>query len=509
VVLEARAITRRYGSTMALAGVDLELRPGEVHCLVGENGAGKSTLVKILTGLEQPDHGRLQVDGEPIHLPNVSSARQLGIAAVYQHPVVFSHLTVTENVFAGRQLTRRGGAIPIIDRGAMRASVERAFERLGIDLDPDAPMQSLSVGNRQLVEIAKAIVSDLRILVLDEPTASLSDAESAALFRIVTSLIADGVAVLLITHRLEEAFEVGSRITVLRDGHMVGSHLLSDVSRDQIIRMMVGRSVELERPRGERQAGEVILEIRDWSQAGVFRGVSFQLRRGEILGFGGLVGAGRSEVARSIVGIGRVESGELLLHGAKVTPRSPRQMLGHGVAYLSEDRHGSGLTLSWPAYKNVSLPVLAKISRGVGLLDSRRERSLAIRYAAELGIRPADPERLVSQLSGGNQQKVLLARWIATEPEVLILDEPTAGIDVGAKVEVHAAITRLAARGVAVVLISSELPELVAMADRVIVFSEGQVTATLTGRAITPEAVMRAATDQRGLIETGAGASHG
>lgn len=496
-VLAVRGISKRFGATEALIGIDLDLLPGEVHGVVGENGAGKSTLVKIVTGVEAPDGGAVEVDGEEVTLQGVQHAQALGISAVYQHPMTFPDLTVAENVFAGRQprLTVRGRNLPVLAWRDMRGAVAEIFADLGIDLDPGGPMAALSTADQQLVEIAKALSISARVLVLDEPTASLSIREVQALFRIVRELTAQGVAVLFITHRLDEVFELADRVTVLRDGRHVGTESIETVGRADIIRMMVGRSVEVLYPERETEPGEIVLEVEGLGREGVFADVSFGLREGEILGFAGLVGAGRTEVARALFGVDNLDAGTIRLAGQDVRPRSPGQMLRAGLGYVPEDRHAAGLVLPWPLFTNVSLAVLPRLRRWGTVLAPKMEREVAERYVEMLSIRTQGVDQEVAALSGGNQQKALLAKWLATEPRVLILDEPTRGIDVGAKVDVHAAIADLAAKGLGIILISSELPEILAMSDRVLVFCEGRITGHFTQQGATQESVMAAATD--------------
>jgi rhamnose transport system ATP-binding protein len=496
-VLEVRGISKRFAATQALLDVDLDLVAGEVHCVVGENGAGKSTLAKIITGVESADAGTISVDGEPADIDDVHGAQQLGISAVYQQPMTFPVLTVAENVFAGRQPRLRAGTreLPVISWPQMRQAVSEIVSQLGIEIDPRTPMAALSTATQQLVEIAKALSINARILVLDEPTASLSSREVSALFRIVRDLTAKGVAVGFITHRLDEVFELADRVTVLRDGHLVGTHPIGEVTRSDVIRMMVGRSVEVLYPKQETTAGDVVLEADGLRRDGVFADVSFAVRAGEILGFAGLVGAGRTEVARALFGVDRLDAGTVRIAGQQVRPRSPRQMLLAGLGYLPEDRHTAGLVLPWPIFMNVSLAVLSRIRRRGSLVAPRIERELAERYVDALSIRARGVDQEIAALSGGNQQKALLGKWLATEPRVLVLDEPTRGIDVGAKVDVHGAIAELASKGLAIILISSELPEVLAMSDRVLVFCEGRITGHFTRTGATQELVMAAATD--------------
>jgi rhamnose transport system ATP-binding protein len=496
-VLEAEGLSKRFGATEALVDVALDLRPGEVHCLVGENGAGKSTLAKIVTGVESPDAGVVRVDGEPVDISGVQHAQTLGISAVYQHPMTFPDLTVAENVFAGRQHRAVAGKreLPVVSWPQMRQAVGDIFAQLDIDLDPRTPMAALSTANQQLVEIAKALSVNARILVLDEPTASLSIREVTALFRIVRELTAKGVAVVFITHRLDEVFELADRVTVLRDGRLVATHAIDELTRADVIRMMVGRSVDVLYPDRAVEPGDVVLEVAGLRREGVFADVSFAVRAGEVLGFAGLVGAGRTEVARALFGVDPLDAGTVRIAGRGVRPRSPRQMLQAGLGYVPEDRHAAGLVLRWPVFMNVSLAILSRIQRRPGLVAHRIERRLSERYVESLSIRARGVDQEIAALSGGNQQKALLAKWLATEPRVLILDEPTHGIDVGAKVDVHQAISELAARGLAIILISSELPEVLGMSDRVIVFCEGRVTGHFTRAGATQETVMAAATD--------------
>ena len=493
--LKVETVCKRFGSTEALSNVDLELWPGEVHCLVGENGAGKSTLVKIVTGIEKPDHGSILINGKTAIIDDVNAARKLGVGAVYQHPVVFPNLSVTENIFAGQQLLVNDIWWPLINKREMRHQVKRVFADMGVKISPDAVMDSLSTGDRQLVEIAKALVENARILILDEPTASLSDNEVASLFSIVRKLVKRGVAILFISHRIEEIFKIGDRVTVLRDGQRVAAKALSEVTREQLIELMVGRPLNIMYDKREVPKGDVLLQVDGWGRRGVFADVSFSVRAGEILGFAGLVGAGRTEVARTLYGADEHDTGRMWLCGRSIVPRSPARMLKQGLAYMPEDRHGSGLALQWPIFKNISLPILRIVCRWWWFLNPALERQVAQRYVRELQIRPPHVNRLVQYLSGGNQQKVLLAKWLATNPSVLILDEPTAGIDIGAKAEVHRVITELAEKGVGLILISSDLPELLAMSDRIIVFCEGRIVGAFSPIEATQEAIMKAATD--------------
>ncbi|MDQ6673343.1 MAG: sugar ABC transporter ATP-binding protein [Chloroflexota bacterium] len=484
-------ISKHFGATHALQDVSLELWPAEAHALVGENGAGKSTLVKIFAGVHQPDAGTIELDGTPVQIHGPAHARQLGIAVIHQEPRLFPDLSVAENVFLGHQPKTRFGSI---DWAGMRRAADRVFAELDVSISADSPVRGLSMADQQLVEIAKALSLDARILVMDEPTASLSLHEVARLFSIVRPLRERGLAVLFVSHRLEEVFELCERATVLRDGKHVISAPVSQLTPADMIRHMVGRDVSLF-PQASTAPGKVLLEARGLSRRDAFEDISFSVRAGEIVGFAGLIGAGRSEVARVLFGIDRADRGEVLLEGRRVTFATPSAALRAGVAYVPEDRHQQGLVLDFPIAANVSLPILPRLFPRL-FVDQPVERKLAEQYAAQFRVRMTDVDQLVSALSGGNQQKVVIAKWLATQPRVLILDEPTRGIDIGAKVEVHRIISDLAAAGLAIILISSDLPEVLAMSDRILVMHEGRLTAELSRAEATEERVMYAATGQ-------------
>jgi rhamnose transport system ATP-binding protein len=486
-------VSMRFAATQALDDVSLDLLSGEVHALVGENGAGKSTLVKILAGVHQPDAGTLQLDGEEISLSGPSQARSLGIAVVHQEPRLFPDLTVAENVFIGHA---PGGAFGMVDWGAMRHQASEIFAGLGVRMDPGAIVRGLSMADQQLIEIAKALSIDARVLILDEPTASLSAHEVERLFTIVRQTRDRGVAVLFVSHRLDEVFELCDRATVLRDGKHVVTAATSELTPAGLVRHMVGRTVELF-PKVESPIGDVLLEVDGLSRGEAFRDVTFAVRSGEILGLAGLVGAGRTEVARVLFGVDRADAGTIRLGGETVSFATPSAALAAGIAYVPEDRHQDGLVLDFPIAANVTLPILSRLFPRL-LVRASTERRIGARYVDQLSIRATGVDQLASALSGGNQQKVVLGKWLASEPRVLILDEPTRGIDIGAKVEVHRIISELAASGLAIILISSDLPEVLAMADRILVLHEGAVTAEIARADATEEAVMFAATAQDG-----------
>ena len=493
---ELRNISKRFGATQALDSVSLALAPGEVHALVGENGAGKSTLVKILAGIHQPESGTILLDGEPIQITGPARARALGIAVVHQEPRLFPDLTVAENVFIGHAPAGRLGTI---DWRSTRRSAQALFEQLGVQFDVGAPVRGLSMADQQLIEIAKSLSVEARVLVLDEPTASLSAHEVERLFAIVRRLRDRGVSILFVSHRLDEVFELCDRATVFRDGKHVISTETSALTTADLIRHMVGRAVTLF-PKVETPVGDVLLEVEHLTRAGAFRDVSFSVRAGEIVGFAGLVGAGRTEVARVLFGVDTRDAGEVRLGGVPVVHRSPSEAMNDGIAYLPDDRHQEGLVLDFSIAQNVTLPILPRLFPRL-LVRAATERRVAEEYTAQFNVRMTGVDQLVGALSGGNQQKVVLAKWLASKPRVLILDEPTRGIDIGAKVEVHRIIGELAASGLAIILISSDLPEVLAMSDRILVLHEGRLTAEITRAEATEEGVMFAATGNVGHEE--------
>jgi rhamnose transport system ATP-binding protein len=489
---ELEGISKRFGATQALDNVSLTLLPREAHALVGENGAGKSTLVKILAGIHQPDAGQIRLDGVPTQIRGPAHARELGIAVIHQEPRLFPDLSVAENVFLGHQPTT---ALGRIDWPGMRRTAARLFEELGVAIPVEAPVRGLSMADQQLVEIAKALSQDARILIMDEPTASLSLHEVEQLFSIVRPLRDRGLAVLFVSHRLEEVFDLCERATVFRDGRHVLTAPTRELTTADLIRHMVGRTVDLF-PKADTPVGDVLLEVRGLTRRGAFRDVSFAVRAGEIVGFAGLVGAGRTEVARVLFGIDRPDAGEIRLGGRPVTFAGPSAALRAGIAYVPEDRHQDGLVLEFPIASNVTLPILPRLFPRLFVRRSMEE-SIASRYADRFRVRMTGVDQLVSALSGGNQQKVVIAKWLATQPRILILDEPTRGIDIGAKVEVHRIISELAAAGLGILLISSDLPEVLAMSDRILVMHEGRITAELSRAEATEERVMFAATGQQ------------
>jgi rhamnose transport system ATP-binding protein len=497
--VELRGISKRFAATAALTDVSMDLRAGEIHALVGENGAGKSTLVKILAGVHQPDSGTILLDGVPTLIHGPAQSRSLGIAVVHQEPRLFPDLTVAENVFIGHAPSGRLGSI---DWRGMRRAAQALFAQLDVQFDVGAPVRGLSMADQQLIEIAKALSVDAGVLILDEPTASLSAHEVERLFAIVRRLRDRGVAIMFVSHRLDEVFALCDRATVFRDGRHVVTTATSGLTTADLVRHMVGRTVSLF-PKVENPIGDVMLEVSGLTRVGVFRDVGFSVHTGEIVGLAGLVGAGRTEVARVLFGIDHRDSGEIRLGGRLVDFATPSAAMHEGIAYLPEDRHQEGLVLDFTIAQNVTLPILPRLFPRL-LIRAATERTVAGEHTAQFNVRMTGVDQEVGALSGGNQQKVVLAKWLASGPRVLILDEPTRGIDIGAKVEVHRIISELAASGLAIILISSDLPEILAMSDRIIVLHEGRVTAEIPRATATQERVMFAATGSLATDEGGA-----
>jgi len=491
-IVELRGAVKSYGAVQALRRGDVALRAGEVRGLVGENGAGKSTLVKLLAGVIRLDAGELRVDGEPADFGSPIAARDAGIAVIYQEPTLFPDLSVAENVVMGRHPL---GALRRIDRGAMEREVQQLLDRLGVRLDASRPVRGLSIADQQIVEIAKALSFEARILIMDEPTAALSGPEVERLFGVVRTLRERGSAVLFISHRLEEIFAVCATVTVMRDGEVVHDTASADIDADELVRRMVGRDLGAMFPKTETELGDAVLAVHRLTREGVFTDISFEVRAGEIVALAGLVGAGRSEVARAIFGIDRADAGHVEVCGRRLKTGRPLAAMDAGVAFVPEDRREQGLVMDLSILRNATLTRLGALSR-FGLLSGSTERSLAAEWAAKLQLKFHRLEDPVDYLSGGNQQKVVLAKWLATEPAVLIIDEPTRGIDVGTKAEVHRLMSELAGQGVAVLMISSELPEVLGMADRVLVMHEGRLAAEIPRSEADEESVMRAATGQ-------------
>ncbi len=485
-LLALAGITKRFPGVLALDGVDFEVRAGQVHALVGENGAGKSTLLKVIAGAERPDTGTLAVDGRPVSFAAPRDALRAGITVIYQELSLVPALGADANIFLGIEPVRRG----VLDRRAATARAAEALRALGASFDPSTPARDLSVAEQQLVELARALARDARLIALDEPTAALSHPETERLFALVRELCARGIGVVFVSHRLEEVRRIADVVTVLRDGRRVFGGPASAVDDAALIRHMVGRDVEYARvPTALSAPGETLLEVRGLGRHRAFAGVSFALRRGEIVGLAGLVGAGRTEVARCIAGADAVDAGAMLLAGAPYRPASPRDAIARRVVYLSEDRKTQGLILGLSVRENMTLPTLARFAPR-GIIRAEAERAAAAREAEAVELRPPDIEREAGTLSGGNQQKVVLAKWLLADADVLLFDEPTRGVDIATKTELHRVIRALADAGKAVLVISSELPEVLALADRIVVMREGRVSGELTAAAATAERVL-------------------
>ncbi|MET0136400.1 MAG: sugar ABC transporter ATP-binding protein, partial [Kibdelosporangium sp.] len=491
-LLEVRDVTKTFGAVAAVRGCTFALYPGEVHALVGENGAGKSTIVKMLAGVHRPDTGAVLVDGTEADFHGPGDAKNAGIAVIYQEPTLFPDLSVAENIVMGAHPRGRFGAI---DRAKIRAGAKELFDRLGVRIDPSRPARGLSIADQQIVEIAKAIGARARVLIMDEPTAALSAVEVDRLFAVVRALSADGAAVLFISHRFEEITELCQRVTIMRDGAHVSTDPIEDVTVDDMVRRMVGRDLEALYPKQDVDPGEVVLAVDGLTREGLFREVSFTVRAGEIVALAGLVGSGRSEVVQTVFGVDRRDAGSVKVDGRSVRPNSSRAAMAAGMALVPEDRRQQGLVMDLSIQRNVTLPRSGALAN-MGFLWGGGERREAGRWTDRLQTKYRSLADPAGTLSGGNQQKVVLAKWLATEPRVLIVDEPTRGIDVGTKAEVHRLMSELAADGVAVLMVSSELPEVLGMADRVLVMREGRIVKEIPRADATEETVMFAAMGQ-------------
>jgi rhamnose transport system ATP-binding protein len=488
--------TKSFGAVKALEDGSLELYPGETHGLVGENGAGKSTVVKILAGVHQPDGGVLRIGGQEVTIANPAAARDAGIAVIYQEPNLFPDLTVAENVFMGRQPLRGGRRI---DSKLMHRRVQELLVPLGVGLDPMRIARGLSIADQQIVEIAKALSLDARVIIMDEPTAALSAYEVQRLFRVVETLRASGTCVLFISHRLEEVFVICQRVTVMRDGRRVLSRPLEGLTSDELVRAMVGRDVVEREQRDHAQRGDVVLNVDRLTREGVFADVSLEVRRGEIVALAGLVGAGRSEVARAIFGIDRYDAGKVEVGGKPLKKGAPVAAMSAGLGLVPEDRRLQGLVMELSIGGNIALPSLGRLQR-FGLVRRAAENRFALEWATRLRLRYGRFSNAVSTLSGGNQQKTVLAKWLSRRPQLLIVDEPTRGIDVATKSEVHRLLLELAQEGVAILMISSELPEVLRVADRVLVMREGRLVAEFSHEQVSEESIAAAATGQMEMI---------
>jgi ribose transport system ATP-binding protein len=493
-VLRLAGIRMTFAGVTALDGVDFDLRAGEVHAVCGENGAGKSTLMKVMSGILQPDAGSISFRGKPMRFDCVQAAAACGVVMIHQELNLVPHLSVAENIYLGRE-PRRGC---FIDRRRQRADAQRCLDRLGVAVRPDDAVAGLSIAQQQMVEIAKALSMDAAVLIMDEPTSSLTGTETARLFSVVRDLRRQGVGIVYISHRLDEMAEIVDRVTVLRDGRNVGTWDFAATSVDRIVESMVGRPLQAKfPPRRSVPTGEVLLRVQGLQRRGAAAAVDFDLRRGEILGFAGLIGAGRTELARAVFGADPIEAGSVELEGRALRIRSPRDAIGHGIAYLSEDRKGQGLAVGMSVAHNVTLAHVAAVCNPVGFIRRGVEEAAAQSYVESLAIRTPGVHQRAQLLSGGNQQKVVIAKWLFRQARVIFFDEPTRGVDVAAKYAIHDLIDRLASQGIGAVLISSELPEILGMTDRVAVFHAGRIAGVLDTRRTSQEEIMHYASGHR------------
>ena len=489
-ILRMSNISKSFAGVHALQGVKLELCPGEVHALLGENGAGKSTLVKVITGVHQPDSGEIFLNGQPVRFSDPRMAASLGISAIYQELSIFPDLDIAENIFVGRRPTLAGS---LVDWQRMYREAGKLMDSLGVHMDLKIKARNLSIAQQQMIEIARALSVNASILIMDEPTSALTLNEVDDLFQIIRRLRSTGTAILFISHRLEELFQIADRVTVLRDGAYVDTRSMAGVTQDELIRMMVGRTVTDLFPKKNVQIGAVALRVSHLTRRGVFEDISFELHRGEILGMAGLVGAGRTEVSQALFGVVPAHSGTIEIDGQVVQISSPSEAMRYGMAYVPEDRQHHGLVLPMDITENITLPVLPRYSK-MGWLADKSAQQAAHRAATQMEVKATTVWQKARELSGGNQQKVVLAKWLSTGPRILVLDEPTRGIDIGTKAAVHSLMSELASQGIAILMISSELPEVLGMSDRILVMHEGKQTALFDRSEATQEKIMTAAT---------------
>ena len=488
--IEMRGINKSFGSNQVLKDAGFLLKDGEVHALMGENGAGKSTLMKILTGVYTKDAGTIYVDGQEVSYKNPQEAEKAGIVFIYQELNVLFDLTVEENLFMGKEITKRFG---ICDKKAMRAKAQEVMDRMGVNIPIDAVMSDLSVGQQQMVEICKALMVDAKVLIMDEPTAALTQSETEVLFEVMSSLRSKGVSIVYISHRMEEIFELCDRITILRDGQYIDTKYIKDITMDDVVQMMIGREIGERFPSRNVAIGGEVLRVEDLTHEKFFRNVNFSVRAGEVLGVSGLMGAGRTEIMQAIFGNLPGVTGKIFIEGQEISIRNPRQAIAAGIGFITEDRKTEGLLLEKSIAENIELANLGKVSKS-SVLSAKKGTELVKRGISEFRIKCFGPEHECGNLSGGNQQKVVLAKWICTDPKILILDEPTRGVDIGAKKEIYSVINELAAKGVAVIMVSSELPEVLGMSDRIMVVHEGKVTGIIDAATADQAKVMTLAT---------------
>ena len=498
-IVAIRNLSKAFAGVRVLEGVQFELLPGEVHALMGENGAGKSTLMKVLAGIYPKDSGEIEVDGQAVEVASPRAAQQLGIGIIHQELNLMNHLSAAQNIYIGRE-PRRGFGL-LLDEDALNEQARRLFERMHLRLDPRTPVGELSVAKQQMVEIAKALSFDSRVLIMDEPTAALNSAEVADLFRIIRQLKASGVGIVYISHKMDELKQIADRVTVMRDGRYIATVPMAGTSVDAIIGMMVGRALaDTANEFRDTSRHDVVLQVDGLTRGHAVKDVSFTLRKGEILGFAGLMGAGRTEVARAIFGADKPDAGEIRVHGVRVAIKSPADAVAHGIGYLSEDRKHFGLATGLDVETNIALASLASFVGGHLLLDQAGMRSTAERYVKQLQIKTPSVQQPVRLLSGGNQQKIVIAKWLLRDCDILFFDEPTRGIDVGAKAEIYKLLNALAAQGKAIVVISSELPEVLRLSHRILVMCEGRITGELPIQDATQEKIMQLATQRESVV---------
>lgn len=490
-MIEMTGISKAFSGNQVLKDVSFSLEKGEIHALMGENGAGKSTMMKVLTGIYKRDAGTIIVKGEEVNFTSPKEAEKAGIAVIHQELNILPHLSIAENLFLGKEETV--GKTSILRTKSMNTKTKKILGELGLDVNPSSPASELSVGKQQIVEIAKALSAEAEVIVMDEPTAALTDREIDTLFKTIRNLQKKGVSFIYISHRMEEIFSLCDRITVLRDGEFAGVKYIKDTSFEEIVQLMVGRELGERFPERHAEIGEVKLAVKGLSRKGCFENISFELRKGEVLSIAGLMGAGRTEVAQTLFGYRKADAGDVELDGKKVKINSPRTAKNLGIGYVTEDRKSEGLLVDFTVEENISLTNFHEISK-YGLISQKKESALYQSMKERLGIRTSGPHQTAKSLSGGNQQKVVIAKWIGIEPELLILDEPTRGVDVGAKKEIYSIINQLAERGVAILMISSELPEVLGMADRVLIMHEGKLAGELSKEEMTQEKIMHYAT---------------